>query len=424
LSSQQPSCKLLYTTPEAIVNNDELCQSLKKLHQRHLLARIIIDEAHCVSNWGHEFRPAYLDLKRLKILYKGIQIASFTATATPKVQMDIVIQLGLGKVHMHRQSFVRGNLSYKVLPKVSKVVVNHMSNLIKGEYSGQSGIIYCFTRKNCESVATKLCSLGVSAAYFHAGLNTAIKNDIQDRWINNRIQVIVATIAFGLGINKPDVRFVFHHCMPKSIEGYYQETGRAGRDGLLSDCILFYSKSDKNKLEHMIKSQRGEIGSCVEHNLELLSNMDDFCSNDIDCRKKQLSVYLGEYKDIKCSGTTGRTGTTGSIGVCDNCKNIRRTLLYNDLTPYIRNILSIMESQPTIQHNLFMDQMYHTLPLTKSEVNRLVNQLIINGHLKHVVTIVAHQIVEYYQMDNTHPIDRLSMAMGPEINIAKYFGVK
>jgi bloom syndrome protein len=407
LNGENPTYKLLYTTPESIIGNDGLRSALQHLHEHQLLARFVIDEAHCVSSWGHDFRQSYLELKQLKHLFKDIQIVSFTATATPAVQMDIILQLGLKKIYMHRQSFIRHNLSYQVRPKQTKTVIHDMYNLIRNHYSGQSGIIYCLSRKNCEQVASKLDSLGISAEYFHAGLDSEVRNHIQSQWLSNRIQVIVATIAFGLGINKPDVRFVFHHTFPKSIEGYYQETGRAGRDGQKSDCVLFYSKADRVKLEHVLRKQGG-------HDVAFMTEMDRYCTNTHDCRKKQMSLYLGEYLNYDCRQQPPEDS------MCDNCQN-NPTPSYQDLTHLAHRVQDVLNSQSVFPTSQLISQLSRILPLSGYDIKRLLFQLMIDGHLQLKTTIQQHQIVQSYQIDHEIHLETIRLETNGEPTINQYF---
>jgi len=412
LSSDYPSCKLLYTTPETLVSNLGLRTHLESLYQKKLLSRIVIDEAHCVSNWGHEFRPSYLQLKQLKKIFPQIQVVAFTATATPKVQIDIIRQLNMKSVLLHKQSFIRHNLSYQVRPKTTHTVVLEMANLIKNKYKKQSGIIYCLSRQDCEDVSEQLNSLDISSSHFHAGLSIKTKKDTQTKWLNNEIQVIVATIAFGLGINKPDVRFVFHHSLPKSIEGYYQETGRAGRDGLPADCILFYSPRDKRILQFLIKQQSPDAPSS---NLSLIENISNFCNNKIDCRKKQLSVYLGEYTNFTCSQKSKDT-----YHYCDNCQK-KNNCTYTDLSSYVGKIQTLLNSQKQFNKDHLIDKLSQIVLLSKVDIERLINQLIIEGYINLQTILKSHEIIEYYQPQNIDNLTKLELETIDQKNIASYF---
>lgn len=316
----KPTCKLLYTTPESITGNATLINLLDKAKSNGNLVRVIIDEAHCVSTWGHEFRPSYLNLGLFRTRYPDIPMVTFTATAIPKVQMDIIKQLKLNNPATYKQSFIRPNLSYNVKSR-NNSSIREVADLLRGEYAGKSGIIYCLSRKNCEETSMELKKLGIKADFYHAQINPKLKEEVQNNWVNGKIQVIVATIAFALGINKADVRFVIHLSMPKSLEGYYQETGRAGRDGLPSKCILYYSQKDKHILEFMVNKNSNDA---PVSELRKIADMYAFCQNDIDCRKQQLSQYLGEHKIYRC--------TDG----CDNCCTFKlNKWMFKDIGPVI-----------------------------------------------------------------------------------------
>jgi RecQ family ATP-dependent DNA helicase len=414
LNSDNPQCKLFYTTPETIVSNLSLRMALERLHKKKLLARVVIDEAHCVSNWGHEFRPSYLKLRQLKKIYPGIQIVSFTATATPMVQIDIIKQLSMKRTLIHKQSFVRKNLSYQVRPKTVSVVPD-MARLIKSDYTDESGIIYCLSRQNCEDVSEQLCALGLNSHHFHAGMSGNDRKDIQEKWLNDEIQIIVATIAFGLGINKPDVRFVFHYSLPKSIEGYYQETGRAGRDGQPSDCILFYSARDKRMLEYIIKKEEDDSPT---DNLELIEMMSNFCRNQLDCRKKLMSIYLGEYAEFNCN----MQDTSKPYGVCDNCAH-KEQVKTIDLNDHLSGIKTLFEQRAKYNYNNLIDQLIGMTGLSKNNVKRWIDQMVIDGVLDLKTALTKNrEIVQYYQLAklNNETPPNLSLVVKDQVTMADF----
>jgi bloom syndrome protein len=298
LSEKTPEqfVRTLYMTPEMLNMSKKVRGVLQNLHRRQKIARLVIDEAHCVSQWGHDFRPDYTELGKARQLFPGVPVMALTATATENVKVDIMNQLGMAGCQMFKQSFNRPNLRYQVFDK-QKTVIADMVEIIKAKYQGKPGIIYCLARKSCESVAQKLRDQhGISAYHYHAGMESSERMQIQRDWQSGKYLVIVATIAFGMGIDKADVRFVMHHSVPKSLEGYYQETGRAGRDGERSGCYLFYSYSDVKKLENMIEQDKESPRSpeLIQRQLDMIKCVVEYCKNRSDCRRRQVLQYFNE----------------------------------------------------------------------------------------------------------------------------------
>ncbi|MCK5280644.1 MAG: RecQ family ATP-dependent DNA helicase, partial [Cyclobacteriaceae bacterium] len=284
--------KLLYVAPESLTKEDNI-EFLKQAN----LSFAAVDEAHCISEWGHDFRPEYRRIKSILDEIGNLPIIALTATATPKVQQDVKKNLVMDEADTFLSSFNRKNLYYEVRPKVH--VKKQLIKFIK-DHKGKSGIIYCLSRKKVEEIAGLLQVNDVKAAPYHAGLEPSVRVKNQDDFLNEEIDVIVATIAFGMGIDKPDVRFVIHYDTPKSLEGYYQETGRSGRDGLEGNCILFYRYKDILKLE---KFQKDKTVTERENAKLLLDEMSMYSESSV-CRRKQLLHYFGEKYDESSCGKT------------------------------------------------------------------------------------------------------------------------
>ena len=283
----QGKTKLLFIAPETLSKNDTI-EFLKKIP----ISFLAIDEAHCISEWGHDFRPEYRKIRDvIDSIDPKIKVIALTATATPKVQDDIIKNLKISDSKLFKSSFNRPNLYYEVRPKNDETEVD-LIKFIKSN-QGESGIIYCLSRKNVEDLSQLLNMNGVKSLPYHAGLDKNVREENQDRFLKDDCDVIVATIAFGMGIDKPDVRYVVHHNVPKSIEGYYQETGRAGRDGGKGHCLMYYSYQDVEKLEKLLskkKTSERNIG------IMLLKEVSNFAESSIS-RRKYLLSYFGEKYD-------------------------------------------------------------------------------------------------------------------------------
>ena len=287
--------KLLYVAPESLTKEENV-EFLKQA----VISFVAIDEAHCISEWGHDFRPEYRKIKEIISKIGDVPMIALTATATPKVQLDIRKNLAMDGAKLFKSSFNRTNLYYEVRPK--QQAKKHLIKFLK-DHKGESGIIYCLSRKKVEEIADFLKVNGIKSAPYHAGMEAKVRMKNQDAFLNEDTDVIVATIAFGMGIDKPDVRFVIHYDAPKSIEGYYQETGRAGRDGIDSHCLMFYSYNDILKLE---KFNKDKAVTERENAKFLLEEMASYAESAV-CRRKQLLHYFGEeYKVENCNQ-------------CDNC---------------------------------------------------------------------------------------------------------
>ncbi|MGQ7856197.1 DNA helicase RecQ [Pedobacter sp. WC2501] len=310
--------KLLYVAPESLAKQDNI-EFLNLIK----ISFVAVDEAHCISEWGHDFRPEYRKIKQVIAgLGNNIPIIALTATATPKVQQDIMKNLGMMEATLFKSSFNRPNLFYEIRPKrdITKEIIKYIKS-----NPGKSGIIYCLSRKKVEEVAEALNLNGISALPYHAGLDPKVRAETQDKFLMEDAEVIVATIAFGMGIDKPDVRFVIHHDVPKSMEGYYQETGRAGRDGGEGVCIAFYSQKDVDKLAKFMKDKpvsEREIGT------QILKEVIDYAESGV-CRRKQILHYFGE-----------NFNETGCNCMCDNCKKPKKQF---DAESQLSTVLNFIE---------------------------------------------------------------------------------
>lgn len=317
--------KLLYVAPESLTKEENI-GFLKSAR----ISFVAIDEAHCISEWGHDFRPEYRRIRFIIDMLGNLPIIALTATATPKVQQDIQKNLTMEDASVFKSSFRRHNLHYEVRPKVNakKQLMRYILN-----NKGKAGIIYCLSRKKTEEIAEFLRVNGIKALPYHAGLDAQTRIRNQEQFLREDCDVMVATIAFGMGIDKPDVRFVIHYDAPKSLEGYYQETGRAGRDGLPSECLMFFSYADIDKLEKFNKDK-----SVTERDNArlLLQEMTDFADFSV-CRVRQVLHYFGEYLDKDCNN-------------CDNCNKPAEKYKIEEEAIIALNAIADTEERFPIQH--------------------------------------------------------------------------
>ncbi|KAK9240629.1 hypothetical protein V1525DRAFT_353098 [Lipomyces kononenkoae] len=334
---------LLYVSPEMLTTNSQLRNVISSLYHRNSLARIVIDEAHCVSSWGHDFRPDYKQLGQFKEDFPNVPLIALTATANERVRLDIVFNLKITGCALFTQSFNRPNLYYEVRDK-QRDVLAEIKELMKVKYPGKSGIIYCHSKNSCEETATKLNRLGLKVTYYHAGMDPEERLQVQIGWQEGRYQAICATVAFGMGIDKADVRFVIHYTLPRNLEGYYQETGRAGRDGLPSECILYYAYRDATSIMTMIDRDKDIDYDTKEKQRTFLKQVLQYCENQTDCRRHQVLQYFNEKFDSKdCRNQ------------CDNCR-IATVCEFEtrDITEVtkdiIRTVLAIQGDNVTMLH--------------------------------------------------------------------------
>lgn len=319
--------KILYVAPETLTKEENI-----EFFQNSDISFVAVDEAHCISEWGHDFRPEYRRIRvMLDAIARNVPIMALTATATPKVQQDILKNLDMTAENTFMSSFNRDNLFYEIRPKIKKEqTVRQIIQLIKEEFRNESGIIYVQNRKTAEDLAQMLLVNDIKAAPYHAGLDPKLRSKTQDQFLMEDIDVICATIAFGMGIDKPDVRFVMHYDMPKSIENYYQETGRAGRDGLAGKCVAFYNYADILRLEKFLRDKpvaEREMGA------QLMQEVVAYAETAA-CRRRFLLHYFGEeYEEADCHK------------MCDNCKNPKEKIeVQKEVVAVVQSILDLNEN--------------------------------------------------------------------------------
>ncbi len=378
--------KMLYVAPETLTKEENI-EFFKTL----TISFFAVDEAHCISEWGHDFRPEYRRLREMMdMINEAVPVIALTATATPKVQSDILKNLGLRTPNIFISSFNRPNLYYEIQPKINKDQTDKSIVRFIQLHKNKSGIIYTLNRKTTEELAQMLMANGIKAVAYHAGLDAKLRAQRQDEFLNEDVDVIVATIAFGMGIDKPDVRFVIHYNIPKSIENYYQETGRGGRDGMEGKCILYYSHKDVAKLEHLMRDKpltEREIGA------QLINETVSYAESGV-CRRTTLLHYFGEKYDDK-----------NSCGHCDNCLNPKEKVEAKDEALIVLKTIKGVKEGFTIDHvtNVIMGKANTAVKMYRHDEldmfaqgndkephfwNSLIRQMLLSG-------LIEKDIVEY-----------------------------
>ncbi|XP_042879108.1 ATP-dependent DNA helicase Q1-like [Penaeus japonicus] len=385
--------KLLYVTPEKLAKSKRFMSKLQKMHEMGRFARLAIDEVHCCSQWGHDFRPDYKFLGIMRKMFPGTPILGLTATATSRVVNDVQKILDIQGCLILKASFNRPNLIYQVRPKSSsqKECNDEFQNLLEGEFRGQSGIIYTMTIKDAEELAKDLRARGIKVAPYHAQLEPEARTQIHRRWVENKYQVVVATIAFGMGIDKPDVRFVIHHCISKSMENFYQESGRAGRDGKPAKCIVFWRFADLSRQSTMVFTE--------QTGLENLYGLISYCIDSHRCRRNMIAEHFDE-----------RWEASDCMGMCDHCREPREKKKV-DLTKYGQQLVDILTNAASLKERLTGPKLVDVLlgkgptklrvkgpaekELNRERAENLVAFLLIDGFLKEDFHFTPYSTISY-----------------------------
>ncbi|XP_034382379.1 ATP-dependent DNA helicase Q1 isoform X3 [Cyclopterus lumpus] len=406
--------KLLYVTPEKIAKSKLLMSRLEKAHNADLLSRIAVDEVHCCSQWGHDFRPDYKLLGILKRQFPNVPLLGLTATATSSVLKDCEKILCVPKPITLSASFNRTNLYYEVRIKDSNydASISDVASLIKNRYKDQSGIVYVFSQKDAESVSSVLQKRDILAFPYHSHMEADDKSQVHRKWTSNKIQVVVATVAFGMGIDKPDVRFVIHHTISKSIENYYQESGRAGRDDRQADCILYFGFSDIFRISTMVVMEN--VGQ------QKLLQIVDYCQNVDRCRRSLMSVHFDEVWDDE-----------GCNQMCDTCRHAKDYTTV-DITQHAKQVVHILELAASADEKLtplkLVDawmgkgpakrrKMIHTTTLCRLQAEAVVVMLLLQGYLREDFSFTPYTTYFYMKLGRKAPLLKsqthtLSMKMG------------
>ncbi|XP_061662705.1 ATP-dependent DNA helicase Q1 isoform X2 [Syngnathoides biaculeatus] len=392
--------KLLYVTPEKIAKSKMFMSRLEKANNANLLSRIAVDEVHCCSQWGHDFRPDYKLLGILKRQFPKVPVIGLTATATSNILKDCGKILCVQQPITLTAPFNRTNLYYEVRAKMSDdAIINDITSLIKNRYKDQSGIIYVFSQKDAETVSFELQKRDILASPYHANLPPDDKSRTHRKWADGKIQVVVATVAFGMGIDKPDVRFVIHHTISKSVENYYQESGRAGRDDLPADCIVYFGFSDIFRLSTMVVMEN--VGQ------QKLNQMVTYCQSVDRCRRALLALYFDEvWDDKQCNQ------------MCDTCRN-GKDVIVTDITQHARQVVQILEQAASMDERLtplklveaWMGRgpakhrkLIETTRLSRPQAEDVIVHLLLQGYLREDFSFTPYTTYFYLILGRKAPL--------------------